>query len=111
MQSRAWRSVALAVVGTALGMWRPDLGARGSFLLVLALLVGVPHGALDHRLAKQWQGWRDVRGQVGFHAVYLVGVCAALFGWVIAPAAGLLLLLATSAWHFGESDLLHLSSV
>lgn len=109
MQSRAWRSVALAVVGTALGIWRPDLGARGSFLFAVALIVGLPHGALDHRLAHMWGGWRSLRGQLGFHAVYLVGVVVALLGWVLVPAAGLVLLLATSAWHFGESDLLHLS--
>jgi Brp/Blh family beta-carotene 15,15'-monooxygenase len=105
---RAGRAWVLGLVGVGLWWTQPELGEAGPPLIALALLAGLPHGAVDHQLAEFAPHWRGWRGQVSFHAVYVLSVLIVLAGWALTPVAGLLLLLLSAAWHFGESDLLHL---
>jgi Brp/Blh family beta-carotene 15,15'-monooxygenase len=100
---RLLRAGFVAALGLVAAFSPVDESVAG-WALALALLVGLPHGALDHLLHPD----RDsTRGQVGFHLGYLV-VCGVLaLGWFVAPTAAFLLFVATSALHFGQSDLLH----
>ncbi len=98
------RTVLVALIGAALAVLQPSVDTWGAAVLGAALLAGLPHGAADHATVRRawWAG-----GQVGFHVAYvlIVGLVVAL--WGLSPAAALLLFGATSVWHFGESDLLH----
>jgi len=105
---RLGRAGLVAALGVGLVVCRPDAGTWGPALLAASLLAGLPHGALDHALADTWWSARHRREQVGFHVGYLVVTAAVLGVWWLSPRAGLLSFLAISAWHFGESDLLHL---
>ena len=68
------------------------------------LVLGIPHGALDHlhALKKPW-GWN----MLGYVLMYL-GLGALILGvFSISPWGGLLLFLGYSMWHFGEADFVH----
>ena len=108
--SRTVRALTSALAGVFLVLFTSQTPDWAIVILAGALLVGLPHGALDHRLAaRQWSSWSTLRGQVSFHLTYLLLVAVVLAMWWLTPLAGLLLFLAGSAWHFGESDLMDLS--
>lgn len=82
--------------------------AGGVIAVVLALLVavvGLPHGAADHRFARPrlepvlGMAWLPVF-LVGYAAVMAAVVC----GWFVAPAATTLIFFLASAWHFGLEE-------
>ena len=106
-----WRAKRAAfTLATALGLWLVPLGSVGfgPWVLGLALLVGLPHGGLDHIISNRWKGWRGLWGQIRFHVAYLVSMIGIVVGWFVAPSAALMVFLAASAWHFGETDVMHL---
>jgi Brp/Blh family beta-carotene 15,15'-monooxygenase len=74
----------------------------GLYLLLAGLLiVGLPHGAIDHLLEA---GKLNTPIKPLFILRYL-GVSALMgFIWFISPLAGLWLFLGYSAWHFGETE-------
>ena len=77
----------------------------GSVLALLVAVVGLPHGAADHRFARSrlepllgpaWWG--------AFLAGYLAIAGAVVLGWFLAPAATILVFFLASAWHFGQEE-------
>ena len=106
-----WRTArAAAVAGLAFGLWTVPIGTVGfaPWIFGLALLCGLPHGGLDHVISNRWRGWRGLWGQVRFHGAYLVSMVGIVIGWFLAPSAALMVFLVASAWHFGETDVMHL---
>lgn len=77
----------------------------GSVLAVLVAVVGLPHGAADHRVARPrlepFLGpvWWGV-----FLTGYLAIAGAVVLGWLLAPAATILVFFLASAWHFGQEE-------
>lgn len=72
---------------------------------VLVAVVGVPHGAADHRFAR-WRlepvfgpAWLPVF-VVGYPAVAMLVV----LGWTWAPSVTIALFFLASAWHFGQEE-------
>ena len=105
--ARLFRSAAVGLTGVAcfgIDAMSPSVALT---LLGAALLVGLPHGALDHVIAERSRAWRGKWGQVWFHASYLTAVAAVLLGWWLVPGPTLLLFLLVAVWHFGETDFLH----
>lgn len=91
--------LALAVV---LGLVVPGVGVAGPALLVVAGVLGLPHGAVDH-LALGWSRPGGVRRVLlGGYAVLAVGVA-----WVavVLPVPMVLALLVLSCAHFAEGEL------
>jgi len=70
-----------------------------SSLLIIA--AGIPHGALDHFVARHNRKKFDLTVYV-----FLYIVCAALYLtlWWFAPGIAFLIFLLITAWHFGETD-------
>jgi lycopene beta-cyclase len=66
------------------------------------LLVGLPHGAIDHLHQFPGKKWSQLLPYFGFYVVLGIGV---LFFWWISPPFALVVFLAYSAWHFGQADL------
>ena len=104
---RLARSGAIGLIGLAFFGVEAVPVSLAVVLLGAALVVGLPHGALDHILASRSPAWRDARGQVAFHGAYLASVAAVLAGWWLVPGPTLLLFLLVAVWHFGETDILH----
>lgn len=91
---------ALAIIGV-----RFDLRLQLVVLLAGIVLVGFPHGAFDHLVARP-----VLRPRLGpfwwlpFLLGYLGLAGAVWLGWIIAPATTLALFLAGSVLHFGLGD-------
>lgn len=79
---------------------------------ITILIAGIPHGALDHIVAKQNSTLQKLPfSSVHFYLTYvsrmaLYGIC-----WYFFPSFALLLFIVLSAFHFGETDLPLPSSV
>ena len=90
----------LAALLVALAQWNSALALQiGIPLLVFGfLLVGLPHGALDAYLERGKQSLPRFIGR------YLSLMAAMLFLWWLAPLLALILFVACSALHFGQTD-------
>ena len=65
------------------------------------LLIGIPHGALDH-LTESLQSIKKVTFK--FVAFYIALMIPIYLIWIFFPSLGLILFLVYSAWHFGQTD-------
>jgi lycopene beta-cyclase len=72
-------------------------------LFVLGLLVvGLPHGALDHLHQHPGKKWSQL---LPYFSIYIALGLGVLCFWFMAAPFAALLFLAYSAWHFGQADL------
>lgn len=72
------------------------------YLLVAALLLGLPHGAIDDYVEASMSGER--RGRLAFYAVYLGSIALMGVLWWLSPLFALTGFLLLAGFHFGESD-------
>ncbi len=88
----------------------PQLIQRVSPYLLLAGMVfpGIPHGAIDHHLDTHHQTQRYFL--YTFILKYLSIMAMVFVVWWLQPLLGLILFIAYSAWHFGETDFRRLHS-
>jgi len=66
------------------------------------LLVGLPHGAIDHLHQFPGKKWSQLMPYFTLYIVLGIGV---LLFWLFSPPFALVAFLAYSAWHFGQADL------
>ncbi|MBU6222784.1 MAG: Brp/Blh family beta-carotene 15,15'-dioxygenase [Planctomycetes bacterium] len=97
--------LAWAMIGAACLFPAATAVSVGSVLALLVAVVGLPHGAADHRFARSrlepllGPAWWGV-----FLAGYLAIAGAVVLGWFLAPAATILVFFLASAWHFGQEE-------
>lgn len=97
-------SVAAAAAACLVGLTVPgDWGDAAPVVLVAGLLLGLPHGAVDHLVPGFRLGWR-LRVLAGFAAGYAVLAAAGWLAFRAAPGAALLAFVAVSVWHFGSGE-------
>lgn len=72
-------------------------------LIVGAVLVGIPHGAIDHLLDS---GNINSKIKLTFILNYLGKIALYLILWLILPKIALIVFLIYSIWHFGQNDLI-----
>ncbi len=89
----AWQSPGIARLPSV--QWAPWLAG----LLVL----GIPHGALDHRVG-EGLGRDDRAVGPGFYAAYLAAGFVVLVCWFVSPRIASAGFLAVAALHFGQGD-------
>lgn len=70
------------------------------------LLIGIPHGAIDHVLFFK----KRSLSQIQFYSIYLGLIIVFLVLWIFLPFWSLLLFLLISAFHFGESQFSEIKS-
>ncbi len=71
-------------------------------VVVGLLLVGIPHGALDHLT----EGLvKEKKVTFKFIVYYLALMVPIFLIWTYAPLMGLIFFLVYSAWHFGQTDI------
>jgi len=92
--------IAGATLAATLGGWTPS-SAVAWMIAVVAIAVGLPHGALDIMI-----GPRLVKPQL-FFGLYLAGVLGVVLVWLAAPALGLVAFFTSSWYHFGRGDAVH----
>lgn len=75
------------------------------FFLVMVGATGIPHGALDHIIARNNSGDEKGFSIQQFLKKYILAIVAYSICWIWMPSISLLIFLLISAWHFGETDL------
>jgi Brp/Blh family beta-carotene 15,15'-monooxygenase len=94
-----------AMIGAACFFSQAMAGVTAGILAGLVAMVGLPHGAADHRFARSrlepvlGMAWMPVF-LAGYLAVAVVVVC----GWFVAPAVTIAGFFLASAWHFGQEE-------
>ncbi|WP_336336758.1 Brp/Blh family beta-carotene 15,15'-dioxygenase [Haloarcula brevis] len=100
-----WVASAAAVAPFLAGLPVPPPLQYGP-LVVSVVLLGLPHGAVDHlavaRTRGQRPGWRAIARVFALYGV--VGGAYALV-WFLAPAAAFVLFIAVTWFHWGQGDL------
>lgn len=76
------------------------------FLGISLLVTGIPHGALDHLVARQNHDKAQKKFSLtSFYIRYLSRMLIFGLFWLIFPGISLIIFLLISAFHFGETDL------
>ncbi len=76
-----------------------------AMLAVLVAVVGLPHGAADHRFARARLEPRcGSTWPVVFLSGYLATAAIVVLGWFMAPGATMVIFFLASAWHFGQEE-------
>ncbi|MEY2847630.1 MAG: hypothetical protein RI885_295 [Actinomycetota bacterium] len=91
-------------VACALGLRIPDALQYVPFLVSLVLL-GLPHGALDHLVPSRLAGREpDARGIARVVLLYLVVGAVVLALWFMSPTLGFVAFILTTWFHWGQGD-------
>jgi beta-carotene 15,15'-dioxygenase len=96
---------ALTAAGCSLAWLFPNLVQTWQtpvFLLVVAT-VGMAHGSLDHQVHMSEPGAKN--SLIRFYGAYLLAAALVALVWWLAPLAGLLVFLGSSAYHFGQAEI------
>jgi len=93
-------SVAVATSTATVGGWTPNSAAAWT-IVIAAIAVGLPHGALDVVI-----GPRHTKPQL-FFGLYLAAVLGIVSMWIVAPAVCLVAFFLASWYHFARGDSVH----
>ncbi|MFP4353210.1 MAG: Brp/Blh family beta-carotene 15,15'-dioxygenase [Puniceicoccaceae bacterium] len=97
--------IALAA-GLAVSPWIHSISPAFLAIPLLAsiLVLGLPHGALDHRTAALLWPLSATANQILFYAVYLALAGCYLWLWFIDPLAAFVFFLILTVFHWGQGD-------
>ncbi len=91
---------AVAVAALLVGPGAPGQSLQLVGLVVLVVVFGLPHGALDNWLARDRGLFSSPLGWLGFNLAYLGLAAAVVAFWWALPGPALAGFLLLSAWHF-----------
>lgn len=74
-------------------------------LLASILILGLPHGALDHRTASLVWPLDGIRNQILFYSAYLGLAASYLWLWFIDPLFAFACFLILTVFHWGQGDI------
>jgi len=105
-----WFTWINALIGFALIVWQYlegeiPFGFQLTYFLILIGATGIPHGALDHVIAKNAEKDSSQFSIQSFFKKYILAILLYTACWIFLPSFSLLIFLLISAWHFGETDL------
>ncbi len=90
------------ILVAASAIFAPPLYWQLITLAPLVALLGLPHGALDHRVAGALWPLRSAKAHMSFVSGYLGLSAAVLLAWMLAPGPALAAFLVYSAYHFSD---------
>ena len=100
-----WVTLAVAITPFAIGLQLP-LALQYAPLVASALVLGLPHGAVDHLAVARTRDRRpDLRAIAGVVVLYTIVGGAYAVGWFLAPAAAFALFILVTWFHWGQGDL------
>lgn len=105
-------TVSSAVIAIAGSFLFPTIADTLAPWLLLAsiLIIGMQHGAIDHKVAEHVYGLkRNLRDQLRFYLPYLAGMGVIALLWIFWPVIGMAVFLLMSAYHWGQADAIALS--
>ena len=74
------------------------------FCLVLILILGISHGALDNVKGKKLLRFYGYKSSFSFYITYIAISLLIISSWLVFPNTVLLLFLVVAAYHFGKED-------
>ena len=81
-------------------------GAGPWILLASVIVIGIPHGAIDHIMAEKVYGLDNTwKGTAQFYGGYLGLMFVVGMLWLLEPVIGMLFFFAISIYHFGQADM------
>lgn len=104
----SWLNV---LIGAAMISWSIFIGPlpvpfQIGYFSAMLLLTGIPHGGLDHVIAKTTAiGNHQHFNLTIFLGRYLIAIILYSVCWFFFPSFSLLFFIIISAWHFGETDI------
>ena len=104
----SWLNV---VVGILMLIYQTFLGTLSSsfqisYFVFMLLMTGIPHGGLDHVIAKNTATLKKKKFTLPlFLKRYILAISIYSICWISFPAFSLLIFILISAWHFGETDI------
>ena len=82
---------------------------RYYFLAASMLLIGIPHGAIDHIISSRIYNLKNTLGdQLKFYVPYLLLMIIMALIWMVSGIMGFLAFAIITMYHFGQADLEHL---
>jgi len=72
--------------------------------LLLIMIIGVSHGALDHLKGKKLLTILNIKKFYIFYLIYTLMALSVILIWTIVPAITLIVFLAVASFHFGKED-------
>lgn len=99
-QRGGFLALAAGLLGVAMAGTAVPAAWQVYSLVVLVILAGLPHGALDPLVARKAEIWRTSAGFIAFIAGYLALAGLSLLGWLALPGPALLGFLLYSGYHF-----------
>lgn len=82
------------------------LSVQFGYFIIMLLMTGIPHGGLDHVIAKTTANENNKKFSIkSFLGRYILAIAAYSCCWLIFPSLSLLFFILISAWHFGETDI------
>jgi Brp/Blh family beta-carotene 15,15'-monooxygenase len=94
----------LAILASLLGQVpssTPEVPAWALVAAIIALAVGIPHGAVDHLMLPALPRGAKL---LGLAAIYLAIAAVATLAILIAPGPAFVIVVAMTVWHFGSGD-------
>ena len=89
------------------GLGDVSLDIQLAISLIFIVLIGIPHGAIDHLLVKQ----EGIKKPLRFYTFYIGLLLVNIIVWITFPVVGLISFLAISAYHFGQSQFASINSI
>ncbi len=108
----SWLNV---LIGAAMIIWLIFIGPLSmpfqiGYFSAMLLLTGIPHGGLDHVIAKNTAVMQKKKFTLSFFLKrYLFVIAIYSVCWITFPALSLLFFIVISAWHFGETDITYVN--
>lgn len=73
-------------------------------LAITLLLIGIPHGAMDHVIDGAMNNWKVDTFNIRFYSLYLGLIALYVIFWLIFPLAAMAVFLLITTYHFGQAD-------
>ena len=81
-----------------------NLNISSLICLLLILIIGVSHGALDHLKGKKLLTILNIKKSYIFYLFYILIAISVILIWTILPGITLVIFLAVASFHFGKED-------
>lgn len=102
-------AVVLMITAGSLAFPEIMISLRYYLLGFCMLLIGIPHGAIDHIISSRLYSLDgDPKSQLKFYIPYLLLMFLMALVWLLSGMAGFILFVLITIYHFGQADLEHL---
>ncbi len=96
----------IALIAIIINIVVPEFAENSRYFLlaIIILLIGMPHGALDHHIDGNLEGWNPYTLNKRFYTQYflLMGIYSVV--WIYFPFFSFMFFLLITLYHFGQAD-------